>query len=95
MSDDDRCRARVRVGGKVQGVWFRASTRETATRLGVRGWVRNLPDGDVEAVFEGLRPAVEGAVAWCQEGPPAARVDTCTVTWETPQGEPTFEIRHR
>lgn len=90
----DAVRARVRVEGRVQGVWFRAGTREAAEQLGLAGWVRNLPDGAVEAAFEGPRPAVEQAVAWCRRGPPDARVDRCDVSWEAPTGAcPPFEMR--
>ena len=93
ISPGENARARVIVSGRVQGVWFRASTQETAQRLGLCGWVRNLASGDLEAVFEGPRPAVEKAVAWCRRGPPAARVDDCNLTWEVPKGEPPFAIR--
>ncbi|WP_025322656.1 acylphosphatase [Deferrisoma camini] len=89
----DDVRAHVVVSGRVQGVWFRASTRDVARRLGLRGWVRNVPNGDVEAVFEGPRPQVEEAIAWCRRGPPAARVDHCDVIWEEPRGEGPFEVR--
>lgn len=90
----DRVRAHVRVEGRVQGVWFRASTREVAEGLRLAGWVRNLPGGEVEAAFEGPREAVEEAVAWCGEGPPGARVDRCAVSWEPPVGaKPPFEVR--
>ena len=67
-------RVRVLVSGKVQGVWFRESTRQEAERLGVSGWVRNLPDGRVEGLFAGPAAAVDALVAWCQRGPPAAQV---------------------
>lgn len=87
-----RARARVLVQGRVQGVWFRGCTRDTARRLGLGGWVRNLPDGSVEAVFEGLRSSVEEAVSWCHQGPPSARVTRCDVEWEDPEGEGTFQI---
>ena len=88
-------RVRVVVGGRVQGVWFRASTQEMAQAEGVHGWVRNLPDGDVEAVFEGGREAVERALAWCRRGgPPKARVDRCEETWEAPRGEGPFRVRY-
>jgi acylphosphatase len=70
-----RQRLEVRITGRVQGVWFRASTREEARRLALDGWVRNLPDGRVEAVFEGEEAALEGMLAWCRTGPPGARVD--------------------
>jgi acylphosphatase len=80
-------RMRVLVSGTVQGVWFRESTREEADRLGVAGWVRNLPDGRVEAVFEGEALGVEAMVAWCHRGPPAAAVERVEAHAEAPQGE--------
>jgi acylphosphatase len=67
--------ARFRVGGKVQGVWFRASTREEAVRLGLRGYARNLPDGDVEVLAIGDEDALQRLAVWLQVGPPMARVD--------------------
>ena len=66
-------RVRVRVSGQVQGVFFRVSTREAAQRSGVTGWVRNLPDGDVEAEVQGPAPAVESVLAHCRQGPELAR----------------------
>lgn len=89
----DAVRARVFVTGRVQGVGFRYSC-EDAVAGEVRGWVRNLPDGRVEAVFEGPRDAVERAVEWCRRGPPGARVTGVEVAWETPQGETSFRITH-
>jgi acylphosphatase len=87
-------RVHLTVSGRVQGVAFRASAAEEARRLGLRGWVRNLPDGRVEAEAEGAREAVERLVAWCRRGPPAARVDDLTVAWGEARGElPAFEIR--
>lgn len=71
----ERIRTHVIVSGRVQGVWFRESTRRTAEELGLSGWVRNLPDGRVEAEFEGSRDAVEQALAFVREGPEHARVD--------------------
>lgn len=67
-------RVHLRLEGHVQGVFFRQSTKEEADRLGVRGWVRNLDDGAVEALLEGEPEAVEALVAWCHAGPPGARV---------------------
>jgi acylphosphatase len=78
--------ARVRVGGRVQGVYFRYSVQDEARRRGVAGWVRNTRDGRVEAVFEGKREAVGALVAFCHRGPPAARVEQVEVTWEEPEG---------
>ena len=69
------------VGGRVQGVWFRASTREEARRLGLRGWVRNLPDGRVEAVFEGEERELRQMLDWCRTGPPGARVEQVDARW--------------
>ncbi len=87
-------RATARINGRVQGVFYRQSTLETARRLGVTGWVRNLPDGRVEAVAEGLAEAVRDLVAWCQQGPPAADVTSVDVDWSDATGEfPDFSIR--
>ena len=80
----DRVRAHVTIGGRVQGVNFRAATQEQARSAGVAGWVRNLDDGRVEAVFEGPRPAVNRVVSWCYSGPRPARVERVEVTWEQP-----------
>lgn len=91
--DAQPARAHVHVSGRVQGVFYRANTREQADRLGVAGWVRNLPDGRVEAVFEGPRDRVEQAVEWCHEGSPAADVEGVDVAWEDPGGLDGFEIR--
>lgn len=88
-----RKRSRVLVSGRVQGVFFRDSTRQMAARHGVTGWARNLPDGRVEAVFEGDESAVDAAVAWVHEGPPRARVDSVEVVAEQPEGISGFEIR--
>jgi acylphosphatase len=77
-------RASLRIKGRVQGVFFRESARREAERLGVHGFVRNLPDGDVEAVAEGPREALEQFVTWCHKGPPAARVEHVTVTEQPP-----------
>lgn len=85
-------RVRVLVSGKVQGVWFRESTREEAERLGVGGWVRNLPDGRVEAVFTGPPPAVDRLVAWCHRGPPAAQVASVEATPQPGPSEPAFRV---
>lgn len=68
-------KARFLVGGKVQGVFFRASTRERALDLGLSGRATNLPDGRVEVVVEGAQDAIDALEAWLHEGPPAARVD--------------------
>lgn len=86
-------RVRVTISGRVQGVGFRYSLGERATQLGLKGWVRNLFDGRVEAAFEGPPGEVEAAVAWCRRGPAGARVDEVTVVSETPVGETRFRVR--
>ena len=89
----DRVRAHVFVTGRVQGVFYRATTKETATEEGVDGWVKNLADGRVEAVFEGDRGAVESMIEWCHTGSPSARFDDVEIEYETPTGIDGFEIR--
>ncbi len=83
----ERVRARVLIAGLVQGVNFRAYTRDKARAAGVEGWVRNLPDGRVEAVFEGTRPAVQRMISWCYSGPTHAVVEKVDVAWEEPTGK--------
>ncbi|WP_435066574.1 acylphosphatase [Haloplanus sp. C73] len=89
----DRIRAHVFVSGRVQGVYYRANTRDAARARNVDGWVRNLEDGRVEAVFEGPESAVEEMVEWCHTGSPAATVDDVDVNYEDPQGESEFVVR--
>lgn len=86
-------RKRIVVSGRVQGVWFRASTRLAALDIGVSGWVRNLPDGSVEAVFEGIPEAVERAVEWARRGPERASVTSLQEFAENPEGLSGFEVR--
>jgi acylphosphatase len=83
----DMIRRRVLVSGLVQGVAFRAYTRETARRIGVNGWVRNLPDGRVEALVEGDSELVHRMLSWLKKGPPSSRVDDVQVIEESPTGE--------
>jgi len=90
----DHVRAHVWIAGRVQGVAFRAYTVDEASAKGVAGWVRNTPDGRVEAVFEGERAVVEAMIAWCRKGPPAARVSSVEVIWEEPRGEGGFGVRY-
>lgn len=90
----ENVRAHVRVSGRVQGVCFRAYTVDEAAAVGVTGWVRNTSDGEVEAVFEGDKSAVEEMIAWCRHGPPAARVSNVHVVWGEPNGEQGFGIRY-
>lgn len=89
----DRVRAHVWVSGHVQGVYFRAYAEDAATFRKVGGWVRNAPDGRVEAVFEGDRPAVEAIIQWCHRGSPGSRVTGVEVIWEAPQDERSFRVR--
>ncbi|GAA2759682.1 acylphosphatase [Actinopolymorpha rutila] len=86
-------RVRVVVHGAVQGVFFRDTCRRTAGRRHVAGWVRNRPDGSVEAAFEGGHDQVRALVDWCRSGPPAARVDKVEEFPEPPEGLTGFEIR--
>jgi acylphosphatase len=82
-----KARAHVFVRGVVQGVFFRATTRDTAIQAGVSGFVRNTGDGGVEAVFEGDREKVERMVQYCHNGPPGSRVEHVDVSWEEFKGE--------
>jgi len=86
-------RRRVVVHGHVQGVFFRDSTRRTAVRHGVAGWVRNRPDGTVEAVFEGEEEAVAAAVEFCRAGPRGAVVERLEMHGEPPEGLAGFTVR--
>lgn len=69
-----KTRIHVIISGKVQGVWYRASTKQKADELGIFGWVRNIADGNVEAVFEGEKEALDEMIAWCWIGPARAQV---------------------
>jgi len=86
-------RVRVFVSGLVQGVGYRYSTMNQAKYFGLGGWVRNLPDGRVEAVFEGSKKAVEGIIGWCRRGPIGATVSELVLEYEDPEGARSFEIR--
>ena len=90
-----KVRAHVFVNGMVQGVFFRSETQYEAKKRGVKGWVRNLPDGRVEAVFEGEEEKVKELINFCKHGPPGARVTSVEVRWENYTGEfKDFEIRY-
>jgi len=89
-------RVHVFVSGLVQGVFFRAATCERAAALGVKGWVRNLPDGRVEILAEGAPERIAEFLDWCASGPPHAKVDSLEVIEESPIEEfTTFEVRRR
>jgi len=88
-----RVRRRVRASGRVQGVGFRAAAKAKAEACGVAGWVRNLPDGSVEAAFEGDAEAVAALVDFCRAGPRLARIERVEVREETAEGLTHFEFR--
>lgn len=89
-----RVRAHVFITGEVQGVTFRSSTRRRARKAGLTGWVRNLPDGRVEAVLEGEEKDVKKVINWCHTGPTLARVEDVEVEWEEFQNEfDKFDVR--
>jgi acylphosphatase len=88
-------RRRIVISGRVQGVNFRYYTRAAAREAGAGGWVRNLPDGSVEAVIEGEPEVVDAVIAWCRKGAPASRVDDLRIYEESPTGEFTdFDITY-
>jgi acylphosphatase len=87
QEESKQTRAHVFISGRVQGVNFRWNTQRQAHRLELTGWVRNLWDGRVEAVFEGEESAVQQAVSWCHEGEPPARVEDVEVEYEEATGE--------
>lgn len=90
-----KIRAHIFVNGRVQGVFFRSETKYEARKRGVKGWVRNLPDGRVEAVFEGEEKEVKALIEFCKHGPPGARVTDVHVLMESYTGEfGDFEIRY-
>ena len=92
---NEKVRAHLIVSGRVQGVFFRAETQEKAKELGVFGWVKNIAEGRVEAVFEGEKTKVEQLVKWAESGPPGAVVNDLNVVWKEYQGEFNgFEIRY-
>jgi len=90
---EDRTRVHVFVSGDVQGVMFRQAIADKATEQGVAGWVRNLPDGRLEAVLEGPRDEVYRVVGLCRAGPKGARVAGVQVDREPPKNEKTFKIK--
>jgi acylphosphatase len=88
-------RAHVFIDGRVQGVFYRSFTRELAHNLGLNGWVRNLRDGRVEAVFEGDKKMIEQAIKECYVGPPGARVSHIEVDWGQYVGDQKdFDVRY-
>lgn len=83
----EKARAHLNVSGRVQGVCFRMYVEQEAVARGVTGWVRNLPNGQVEVLFEGKKKDLEELVVWCRRGPPAARVTDLHVDWEPYHGD--------
>ena len=91
---EEASRANLVVSGRVQGVFYRASTMEQAQRLGLVGWVMNLADGGVEVLVEGPRYCIEELIAWCRLGPPLAKVTDVVVKWLEATGEfETFRVQ--
>jgi acylphosphatase len=91
----DKVRAHAIISGRVQGVFYRMETQRAADRIGVTGWVKNRPEGTVEAVFEGAKNQVEAILKWCWDGPRLASVDNIDVTWEAFTGEYThFDVTY-
>ena len=88
----ERRRVHVVISGRVQNVFFRASLADVAVDLGIDGWVKNQPDGRVEAVFEGEPAQVDAALRWSRNGPPLARVDAIEVIEEKPLREGGFFV---
>lgn len=94
MPAPDATTVHLLIAGQVQGVSYRYSMGEQARAAGLRGWVRNLRDGRVEAVVQGPAPAVDALVAWCRRGPPGARVDAvASAAWDGTDAMGTFETR--
>lgn len=91
-SQPNTIRAHVLVSGRVQGVGYRAAAADTAKLLKLNGWVRNLRDGRVEAVFEGDSTTVAEMLRWCNTGPPAAIVEQVEVNYEAPEGLQGFQV---
>jgi acylphosphatase len=91
--DEAVVRCHVVVAGRVQNVTYRDSTRQQAEERGLAGWVRNLPDGSVEAELQGPRAAVEEVLAWMHQGPLLAGVDAVEVSVVPPNGEESFAVR--
>ncbi|MGA7934930.1 MAG: acylphosphatase [Kovacikia sp.] len=89
----NQIRAHAFISGRVQGVGYRFTTQDTAIELGLNGWVRNLPDGRVEAIFEGTEMQVKQMIDWCHQGPRGAIVHRVEVQYEPPTGLSGFDIR--
>ena len=84
-NEGDSACAHLKIAGRVQGVYYRASMVREAQQLRLRGWVKNCDDGSVESIAEGPCSAIDALNAWCRQGPPGARVDSVDIRWEAPQ----------
>ncbi|MBM4263989.1 MAG: acylphosphatase [Deltaproteobacteria bacterium] len=93
MAPENQCAVRLKITGRVQGVYYRASTVQQAQALALTGWVMNCPDGSVEAWAEGNREQVKRLIAWCRQGPEGARVTEVAVEWQEPQNYKGFQTR--
>ena len=87
-------RAHVIFNGRVQGVFFRANTKKEAEKLGLKGWVRNLPASQVEMIAEGEKKKVDQLIEWCSNEQPIARVTSRKIEWQEPKKETSFKIIH-
>jgi len=93
MSD---IRVHLIISGRVQGVFYRHNTMKKAVELELKGWVKNLPDGNVEAIFEGIPKRVHEMIRWCHMGPPFADVKNVEEVWEEPTDEfSSFDLRYK
>jgi len=90
---EEKLHAHIFVSGTVQGVGYRYATWQQAKHLGISGWVRNLPDKRVEAVFEGNKADVEQMICWCRQGPPGAVVENVEVEYKKPEELRQFQIK--
>ncbi|MBZ9569707.1 acylphosphatase [Patescibacteria group bacterium] len=94
MNTNEKVRVHVFISGMVQGVFFRSNTQSRARSLGVTGWVKNLADGRVEAVFEGEKEKIKEIIEWARKGPKIARVNDIDIEWQEHKGEfENFEVR--
>jgi acylphosphatase len=85
--------AKLKIFGRVQGVFFRDHTQEKANELKLAGWVKNMPDGTVEALVEGEEAAVKHMIAWCNQGSPGSKVEKVEVEWVEPSNCESFEVK--
>lgn len=95
MQENKKARIHLLISGRVQGVFFRANTKQKAQKLGLMGWVKNTPDGKVEAVAEGDQEAIQRLIEWAKQGPAVAEVEQVDIDWKDYKGKfDSFEIRY-